>query len=126
MTVMVTKEDRTDALEVSLDRSEAPPEFLTNEQVRQHLAEANALPRLPMQLIEKYAGIAVRHATLKRLPDGEWFAKIPHFQGVWAKEPSQEQALEVLKEVVLEWTLMKIQHKDRDLPEVEEIDLNVL
>lgn len=126
MTETVTREDRTDALETSLDRSEILPELLTNERIRQSLAEAESLPRLPMQLIEKYSEVAARHATIKRLADGEWFAKIRDFQGVWAKERSREQALEVLEEVVLDWTLLKIQHGDRDLPVVEEIDLNVL
>lgn len=126
MTEMAVKEDRTDALEVSLDRSEILPELLANEQIRRSLAEAASLPQLPMQLIEKYAEVAVRHAILKRLADGEWFAKIPGFQGAWAKEPSQEQVLKVLEEVVLDWTLLKLEHRDRDLPVLEEIDLNVL
>jgi predicted RNase H-like HicB family nuclease len=126
MTETVVREDRTDALEIALDRSESPPESLTNERVHQSVVETKSLPRLPMQLIEKYTEIAIRHATLKRLADGEWFAKVPGFQGVWAAERSREQTLEELKEVVLDWTLLKIEHGDRDLPVVEEIDLNVL
>ena len=89
------------------------------------IADAASLTRLPMQLVEKYVDVAVRHATLKRHPDG-WFAAIPGFQGVWAKERSEEQTIEVLREVLLDWTLLKIHHNDRDLPVIEEIDLNVL
>lgn len=89
------------------------------------IADVESLTPLPMQLIEKYADVAVRHATLKRYPD-EWFATILGFPGVWAKERSEEQTLKVLKEVVVDWTLLKIQHKDKDLPVIEEIDLNVL
>jgi predicted RNase H-like HicB family nuclease len=77
--------------------------------------------------LEKYAEIAAqRHGVLKRLPDGKWFATIPDFEGVWASELTPEQTLEVLEEVVLDWVLLKIQHKDKDLPVLEEIDLNVL
>ena len=31
-----------------------------------------------------------------------------------------------MEEVVLDWTILKIQHKDKDLPVLEEIDLNAL
>lgn len=96
-----------------------------DERVHQSIADVESLTQLPMQLIEKYAEIAIRHATLKRYPDG-WVATIPRFQGVWAEGPSQEQALDVLREVVLDWTLLKVEHRDGDLPVLEEIDLNVL
>ena len=96
-----------------------------NERVREGLADIGSLPRLPIQLIEKYAEVAVRHANLKQYPDG-WVATILGFPGVWAKEHSKEQVLEVLKEVVLDWTLLKIEHRDHDLPVIEEIDFNVL
>lgn len=96
-----------------------------NKRVIAGIADVESLTQLPMQLIEKYAEAAVRHAILKRHPDG-WVATVLGFQGVWAKERSEEQALEVLKEVIKDWTLLKIQHKDRDLPVIEEIDLNVL
>ena len=96
-----------------------------DERVLESIADVPSLTRLPMQLIEKYVEVAMRHATLQRHPDG-WFAKIPGFQGVWAKERSNEQTLEVLQEVLLDWTLLKIEHQDNDLPVIEEIDLNVL
>lgn len=101
-------------LEVGLDK-----------RVLESIEDVPSLSPLPMQLIEKYAEVAVRHATLKRYPDG-WVATILGFPGVWAEERSEEQALEVLKEVIRDWTLLKIQHKDRDLPVIEEINLNVL
>lgn len=126
MTELATKEDRTDTIEISLVRSEGLPDLLENERVREGLSDIDQLSKLPMQLIEKYSELAVRHATLQRYSDGEWFAKIPGFTGVWAKERSIERTLEVLKEVVQDWTLLKIEHKDHDLPVVEEIDLNVL
>jgi predicted RNase H-like HicB family nuclease len=96
-----------------------------DERVYQAIADVESLTQLPVQLIEKYAEIAIRHATLKRYPDG-WIASIPRFQGVWAEGPSQEQALDLLREVVLDWTLLKVEHRDGDLPVLEEIDLNVL
>ncbi len=94
-----------------------------NERVRKGIADMESLPSLPMELIKKYSRVAVRHATLERYPDG-WLATIHGFPGVWAKEHSEERTLEVLKEVVLDWTLLKIEHRDNDLPVIEEIDLN--
>lgn len=99
---------------------------IANERVLVAIEDADKLPHLPMQLIEKYADLAVRHATLKRVEDGEWFATIPDFPGVWAKEATEEEALEMLREVVEDWAVLKIQHEHGDLPEVDEINLNVL
>src|SRR4051812_6064311 len=65
-----------------------------DERVLKGIADIESLTRHPMQLIEKYAEVAVRHATLKRYPDG-WVATILGFPGVWAKERSKEQTLEV-------------------------------
>src|SRR5918997_550563 len=72
-----------------------------DERVRQGIADVGGLPHLPMQLIDKYVEVAMRHAILKRHPDG-WFATIPGFQGVWAEERTEGQTLEVLQEVVLD------------------------
>jgi predicted RNase H-like HicB family nuclease len=123
--------DRTDSIEIKKDKSETLPEAVDDEQVREvisrAMSEIEQFPELPMQLIGKYAQIAAwGHGALKRLPDGGWFATIPDFEGVWASEPSRNETLEALEEVVLDWTILKIQHKDKDLPVLEEIDLNAL
>jgi predicted RNase H-like HicB family nuclease len=80
---------------------------------------------LPMQLISSYVEIAVRHANVVQ-DDGQWLATIEEFPGVWAKEASQKEALDVLGEVVFEWVLLKIHDEDRDLPVLESLDLNSL
>ncbi len=102
------------------------PGAAVHERVRKGVADVESLTRLPMQLIEKYAALAVRHAALKQVEDGEWFATIPNFRGVWAKDATEEKTLEALREVVVDWVVLKVQHEDRDLPELEEINLNVL
>lgn len=127
----VVEPTRTDTLELYTNRSERPPEtevvsLDARRRVRQALKESDAHSYLPMQLIEKYANVAVRRADLKQIGGGEWFASITNFPGVWASESSAQRTLEVLEEVVQDWTLLKIEHKDRDLPVVEEINLNGL
>jgi hypothetical protein len=81
---------------------------------------------MPVSLILRYADLAVRHAIVEPQDDGQWLATIHGFPGVWAREQSAVEALEVLKEVVFEWALLKIEDSDRDLPSVGDIDLNLV
>lgn len=83
---------------------------------------------LPIQLLQRFARAAVSRATIRQHDDGKWFAEVPlrGFEGVWAKKESPRDALEELEEVVFDWALLKIQQEDRDLPELEGINLNVL
>lgn len=124
--LMEAAEDRTN--EAELQPRPLRLEFvqvasLLNERVREGVADIESLTRMPMQLIEKYAEQAARHAILKRYPDG-WLATIFGFPGVWAMEPTEEETRKVLEEVVLDWTLLKIEHGDNDLPVIEQINLN--
>ena len=128
---MVTKETRTDELHLEVNWSEHAPKIeeigpAAQKRLDQVLSERKTLPRLPMQLIGKYADIAVRHARLQQIGRGEWFADILGFQGAWASESSPKLTLEELREVVKDWTLLKIEHRDGDLPVIEEINLNGL
>jgi len=101
-------------------------EGILEERLSQEFQEVIFRKPLPIGLIQKYAKLALKHATIKQHPDGHWFAEIPGFQGVWAKEASAKESLEVLEDVLFDWLLLKIQDGDRDLPIVETIDLNVL
>lgn len=81
---------------------------------------------LPVQLIRRYAMLAARRAETELLEDGSWYADIRNFPGVWAQGDSEEEAVRELEVVVRDWTLLKIQDRDGDLPLVDDIDLNVL
>lgn len=81
---------------------------------------------LPVQLIRRYARIAAWRAETERLDDGSWYAEVPNFPGVWAQGDSEEEAVRELETVVRDWAILKIQDKDRDLPVIGLIDLNVL
>ncbi len=81
---------------------------------------------LPVQLIRRYARLAARRADTERLEDGTWFASIQGFPGVWAQGESEEEVLKEIESVVRDWTCFKIVDKDRDLPVIDTIDLNVL
>lgn len=92
----------------------------------EHIPGRPGQRELPTQLIERYVKRAMIRAEAKQYPDGTWFAEIPGFPGVWASDPSEEAALEELRDTLHEWVLLKIRDRDRDLPMVDSINLNVL
>lgn len=81
---------------------------------------------LPMQLVERYALLATQRATTEKLDDGSWYAEVANLPGVWAQGASEKETLAELKSVVRDWALLKIVDQDKDLPIIDEIDLNVL
>ncbi len=81
---------------------------------------------LPVQLIRRYAKLAAKRAESEKLEDGTWFASIRGFEGVWAEGESEEEALEAVEGVVRDWVCFKVIDKDRDLPVLDAINLNVL
>lgn len=81
---------------------------------------------LPMQLIHDYVEQAVRHANVVKQDDGQSLATIEGFAGVWSKEASHKEALDVLEEVVFEWVLLKLHDQDHDIPVLGSLDLNTL
>lgn len=81
---------------------------------------------LPVQLIKRYAMLAALRADTERLGDGSWYAEIRGFPGVWAQGDSESEAIEEIETVVRDWATLKILDKDRDLPVIGMIDLNVL
>ncbi|MGZ4256547.1 MAG: type II toxin-antitoxin system HicB family antitoxin [Gaiellaceae bacterium] len=89
-------------------------------------SEAVTQKELPAKLLQRYASAAVRAAELSQRDDGSWFAEVPGLEGVWAEGASHREALDELEEVVFEWTILKIREEDRDLPVIEDINLNDL
>lgn len=126
---ILTETRAVDPKNVSITRltaSIALLEGVSEERFSQDFQEVVFRRPLPIGLIQRYVGLAVKQATIKQHPDGHWFAEIPKFQGVWAKEASAKESLEVLEDVLFDWLLLKIHDGDRDLPIIENIDLNVL
>ena len=81
---------------------------------------------IPYDLIEKYVSNAMKLARLEKLEDGTWYAEIPGLPGVWADaEDSSETALKILREVLEDWLIIKIENNDGDIPAMEDINLNL-
>lgn len=81
---------------------------------------------VPEQLFERYLRAVEKKVAARQLPDGTWFAEIEGFSGVWANNEALPDCLTVLRDVLIDWLLLKIEHEDRDIPVVEGIDLNIL
>jgi predicted RNase H-like HicB family nuclease len=82
---------------------------------------------LPYNLLRRYIKGAMLQAQVKKINDGTWYAELPGFPGVWANdEISAKKATKTLTEVLEGWLLLKIEDEDKDIPIIDQIDLNEL
>jgi len=83
---------------------------------------------IPAQLLDKYRRAVMRKTTQRQLENGTWYAEIGvgGFEGVWANKETLKDCLDELDEVLLDWLFLKIEDEDRNIPIVDDIDLNVL
>lgn len=75
-------------------------------------------------MLVEYIQAVIGNAEYKKLEDGNWFAEIPGFEGVWANGKSVEECRKELVEVMEEWLIFKIQDKD-PIPVIKGIDINI-
>lgn len=89
--------------------------------------QVQTLSALPLQLIDRYVDAAMRRASLEWIPeDPVWYAEVSALPDVWASGKSEDEALAELRSVIRGWVLLKIEEQDRDFPELDAINLNVL
>jgi len=81
---------------------------------------------IPYQSMERYCRAAMKKAEYRKFEDETYYAEIPLFKGVWAREETLQDCLNVLNEVLVDWLLLKIHTEDHDIPVLEGIDLNSL
>lgn len=81
---------------------------------------------LPEGLLRRYTLQARLRADTELLEDGRWYAEVPMLPGVWADGETETATLQTLEEVIDGWLRLKIEKRDRDIPKLEGIDLNVL
>ncbi|HHT9132447.1 MAG TPA: type II toxin-antitoxin system HicB family antitoxin [Candidatus Tripitaka californicus] len=75
-------------------------------------------------MLVEYIQGALEKAEYKKLDDGNWFAEIPGFEGVWADGKTVEECRKELVEVLEEWVILKLRDKD-PIPEVQGIAINI-
>lgn len=81
---------------------------------------------IPEQLLERYIRAATKRVTVKHLESNTFFLEIPGFDGVWASGDQLAECALELREVLLDWLVLKIEQNDRDLPIVDDISLNAI
>lgn len=81
---------------------------------------------IPEQLIGRYVNAAMKTVVPSQLDDGSWFAEITVLKGVWGSGDNPHDALVELKDVLIDWLLLKIEHEDQDIPILEGINLNLV
>jgi len=64
-------------------------------------------------MISEYIVQKLNKARYKILDDGSYFGEIPGLQGVWASEKNLEECREILREVLEEWLILKLQDGDK-------------
>ncbi len=78
---------------------------------------------IPFSVIERYAQAATRMAHIEELEEGDLYASIPGFVGVWATADTRDALLAELGSVVEDWATLKVIDGDDDIPVVADIDL---
>ena len=67
-------------------------------------------------LIEQWSTAALDEAEVTSLDEEGYFASVPAARGAWACEPTVDEALVVLKEVLVDWVTLKLADRDDDIP----------
>jgi predicted RNase H-like HicB family nuclease len=111
------RNERTDAGRLHIG------EGVWTEKVAFGTSEVESSVSIPVSLVERYSSEAVRHAQWERLEDGDWYASIEGFEGVWASGPNPEDVGRELREVVFDWAIMKMVDGDLDIPALGDMDL---
>lgn len=76
-----------------------------------------------MATYPEYIRAAMRRAQYEQMEDGEWFASIPGFEGLWASGPSVEEAREQLLETLYEWIPVHVGIGKNRLPDIDGVSL---
>ena len=68
------------------------------------------------RLIEQWSTAALNEVEVKSLDEEGYFASVPAARGAWACEPTVDEAMVVLKEVLVDWATLKLADGDDDIP----------
>ncbi len=77
-------------------------------------------------IITRFINAAMKRSKVEILEDdGRLYGEIPSCRGVWATGQTKEECLGALREVLEEWTMLKLRDDDKDFPVLDSVDLNV-
>ncbi len=64
-------------------------------------------------MFENYLSKVLQKAEYKLLDDGNWFASVPGFEGVWANGKTVEETRNELIEVLEDWLILKLKDNEK-------------
>jgi predicted RNase H-like HicB family nuclease len=99
-------------------------DILQHEDVEEGRVSTATVEGLPRSLVEAYADLACRHAKVREVDPGVWFASVVGLEGAWGDGGSAEEALRSLREAIIGWVAVKRRLGIKDIPPMEGIDLN--
>jgi len=76
------------------------------------------------KLVETWAEAAAERASLRAIGDSDGVvAMVAGLDGVWAQGADARAAKAELLEVLIDWTALKIEHGDDDIPSIDGVSL---
>lgn len=84
---------------------------------------ANVIEGLPTTMLEAYARVAVTHAVVEEMEEGEYFAEVFGLTGVWGSGPSAGEARVDLESSIVEWVILR-RRSGLHIPPMDGWDLN--
>ena len=76
------------------------------------------------RLIERWADLAVSHATVETIDDPDGLvAMVEGVDGAWGFGQSEDEAIDDLRSVLVDWTSLKLEDGDDDIPSMEGVHL---
>ena len=81
--------------------------------------------RLRSALIDRYVASQLRRAVIEDLGEEGLYAEIPGLRGLWADGDTVDAVRVELEDALRSWLNVKIAHCDGDIPQVDQINLNV-
>ena len=64
-------------------------------------------------MFDNYLSKVLQKAEYKLLDDGNWFASVPGFEGVWANGKTVEETRNELIEVIEDWLILKLKDNEK-------------
>ncbi len=78
----------------------------------------------PEGLVERWANAAVSHATVRTINDpAGLLAAVAGIDGAWGFGQSEDEALDDLRTVLVDWASLKLADGDDDIPTMEGVHL---
>ena len=89
-----------------------------------HPAEGGTLLE---KLIDRWAEVAVSHSIVRTINDpAGLIATVAGIDGAWGFGQSEDEALDDLRSVLLDWASLKLEDGDDDIPSMEGVHLVVV